>query len=40
MKIAFNTLSAQVGGGISAFVNLLPAIKKIDKENEYFIFWY
>jgi len=38
MNIALNALSARVGAGISAFVNLLPVLAKIDKTNRYFIF--
>jgi len=38
MKIGINALSAQAGGGINDLVNLLPSIKKIDKQNNYIIF--
>jgi len=38
MKIGINALSAQAGGGINDFENLLPSIKKIDKQNNYIIF--
>ncbi len=38
MKIAINCLSARAGGGISVFLNLLPALYEIDKQNEYVVF--
>jgi len=38
MKIAINALSARAGGGISAFVNLLPSLARIDKDSQYIIF--
>ncbi len=38
MKIALNALSAQAGGGISAFVNLCPLLPVMDPENEYIAF--
>lgn len=38
MNIALNALSARAGAGISVFQNLMPALAKIDKKNNYFIF--
>ncbi len=38
MRIAINALSAQAGGGVSAFINLLPALAKIDEKNKYIVF--
>lgn len=38
MNIAFNTLSARAGAGISVFQSLMPSIAAIDKTNKYFIF--
>lgn len=38
MKIALNVLSAKAGGGLSTFVNLIPALNKADRSNEYVIF--
>lgn len=37
-RIAINALSAQAGGGISAFVNLIPALARVDKRNRYIVF--
>ena len=39
MIIGINTLSAQGGGGINDFENLLPFIQIIDKKNNYIIFY-
>lgn len=38
MKIALNSLSAQAGGGISAFINLMPALARVDRKNEFIVF--
>ncbi len=38
MRIAINALSARAGGGITAFRNLLPALARVDGENEYVVF--
>jgi len=38
MRIAINALSARTGGGISAFLNLLPALHEADKNNEYLVY--
>jgi O-antigen/teichoic acid export membrane protein len=37
MKIAFNVLSVKAGAGVSVFQMLMPAIAKLDKENDYYI---
>ena len=37
-RIALNALSAQVGGGVSAFVNLMPALARVDSKNQYIVF--
>ncbi len=39
MIIALNTLSARAGGGLSAFINLMPALAEIDKQNQYIVFY-
>jgi glycosyltransferase involved in cell wall biosynthesis len=39
LNIALNVLSAQAGGGVSSFVNLLPMLENIDKKNQYIIFF-
>lgn len=38
MRIAINALSARAGGTVSALINLLPEIARIDKNNKYLIF--
>src|SRR3989338_2449143 len=39
MKIAFNALSAQTGAGVSTINSLLPEIARIDRKNQYIIFY-
>ena len=37
MKIVINALSAKIGGGVTYFNNLLPALGGLDRDNEYLI---
>ena len=38
MKIGLSTLSGVSYGGITFFSNLIPALERIDKSNDYIIF--
>lgn len=38
MNIAFIAFSSKAGAGVSVFQNLLPAIAKVDVDNNYFVF--
>jgi len=37
MKIAINALSANAGGGLTYLINLLPALDRVDKQNQYLV---
>ena len=37
MKIALNALSANAGGGLTYLINLLPALDRVDKKNQYLV---
>jgi len=38
MRIAINALSAKTGGGVTYLNRLIFYLRKIDRENEYYIF--
>jgi len=38
VNIAFNTLSAKAGAGISVFQSLLPVLAEVDQKNQYYVF--
>lgn len=37
MRIVINALSVFSGGGLTSMINLLPALEKVDRENEYIV---